>query len=575
MDVTTAARSPLLRSAVFGLLALLSACGGGDDAPDARETTARVLISAEAPGARCRAGGFRIDAGPDANANGTLDPNEVTTTGHVCNGRNGANGTNGTDGSSGVDGEDGTDGTNGSDGEDGTDGSDGLSTLLSIVAEPAGAHCTNGGSAVHAGVDDNANGVLDAGEVDSTSYICAGEPGSGLVWSVVTGTTQQAAVNNGYIAANDQARVTITLPASAAAGDIVRIAGAGAGGWRVAQNAGQTINGGPLGVEAGVTWTARGAVLDWSSVASSANGHRLAAAEWFGSLWISTDRGLTWTERLTDANRLWAAIASSADGQRLVAVAYAGHIHTSSDGGATWSAHMTDTQRWWYAVASSADGMRLVAAESDGTLHVSTDGGQTWTARATDVARSWLAVASSADGQRMAAVESTGYVYTSTDGGVTWIQRGASRDWGGIASSADGLRLVAVGYEDAIYTSTDGGITWTARDSARAWLSVASSADGQRLVAVVRGGRIYTSTNAGVTWTPRESDREWLSTAISAAGDSLLAVTAHGPIYSSTSWTTIGTAGAISGGAHDSIELQSLGDGRFTVIGHEGQPTVE
>lgn len=559
----SAARTIPLRSAVGGLLALLSACGGGGDAPAANGLTARILVSAEAPGTRCRTGGFRIDAGLDADADGALSPAEATSTSHVCNGTKGTNGTDGTDGA------DGTDGT------DGANGSDGTGMLLTIVTEPAGAHCTYGGSAVQAGVDDNANGVLDAGEVDSTSYVCAGAPGPGLVWSVVTGTTQQAEVNNGYIAANDNAQVVFTLPASAAAGDTVRIAGAGAGGWKIAQNPGQTINGGPLGVEAGATWTTRGTVLDWSTVASSVSATRLAAAEWFGSLWVSTDRGQTWTERLANADRLWSSIASSADGLRLVAVALAGHIHTSSDGGATWTTHMTDATRWWYAVASSADGMRLVAAEAGGTLHVSTDGGLTWTPRATDVARSWLAVTSSADGLRLAAVENTGYVHTSTDGGVTWIQRGAARDWGGIASSADGLRLVAVGYGDAIYTSTDGGVTWTARESAREWISVASSADGQRLVALHQGGRIYTSTDAGVTWTPRESDRNWISTAISAAGDSLLAVASNGPIYTSTSWTTIGTAGAISGGAYDSVELQSLGDGRFNVIGHEGSLTVE
>lgn len=501
--MNSAARKPQLLSAVLGLLALLSACGGGDDAADARGTTARVLISAEAPGARCKTGGFRIDAGLDADANGTLDPNEITTTGHVCNGRNGAKGTDGTDS---------------------TDGS---------------------------------------------------EPGTELTWSVVTSTAQQAEVNNGYIAANDSAQVVITLPASAAVGEIVRIAGAGAGGWKVEQNAGQTINGGPLGVEAGASWTPHGPVLEWPVVSSSADGIRLAAADWHGSIWTSTDRGQTWTERLADVDQQWTGVASSADGQRLVAAAYAGYLYTSSNGGATWTARMTDATRWWYDVASSSDGLRLVAAEAGGTLHVSTDGGQTWTPRATDMARSWLAVTSSSDGMRLAAVESTGYVHTSTDGGVTWTQRGASRDWADIASSADGQRLVAVGYGDAIFTSVDGGVTWTPRDSPRTWISVASSADGQRLVAVEQDGRIYASTDAGVSWTPRESDRTWRSTAMSAAGDSLVALAANEPIYTSTSWTTIGTTGAISGGAYDSIELQSLGDGRFNVIGHEGSPAVE
>lgn len=57
----------------------------------------------------------------------------------------------------------------------------------------------------------------------------------------VTGTTQAAAVNNGYIADN-AGLVTITLPTTAAIGDMIPIVGKGSGGWKVAQNASQLIH---------------------------------------------------------------------------------------------------------------------------------------------------------------------------------------------------------------------------------------------------------------------------------------------------------------------------------------------
>ena len=63
----------------------------------------------------------------------------------------------------------------------------------------------------------------------------------GFTWNEVTGTTQTASVNNGYIT-NNAALVTVTLPNTAAVGSIVRIAGKGAGGWRVAQNASEIIH---------------------------------------------------------------------------------------------------------------------------------------------------------------------------------------------------------------------------------------------------------------------------------------------------------------------------------------------
>lgn len=64
-----------------------------------------------------------------------------------------------------------------------------------------------------------------------------------LPWTDVTGTSQTAAVNNGYVS-NNAALVTITLPAVCAFGDIVKIQGFGAGGWTVQLAAGQTARGG-------------------------------------------------------------------------------------------------------------------------------------------------------------------------------------------------------------------------------------------------------------------------------------------------------------------------------------------
>lgn len=64
--------------------------------------------------------------------------------------------------------------------------------------------------------------------------------GGGLTWTEVTGISQSAAVNNGYIT-NNAALVTVTLPVSAAFGTLIAVVGKGSGGWRIAQNAGQQI----------------------------------------------------------------------------------------------------------------------------------------------------------------------------------------------------------------------------------------------------------------------------------------------------------------------------------------------
>lgn len=75
--------------------------------------------------------------------------------------------------------------------------------------------------------------------------------GGGLTWSVVTGTTQAAAVNNGYIA-NNAGQVTVTLPSTSAAGDVVAVQGMNnATGWKIAQNAGNQIFFGTASTTAG------------------------------------------------------------------------------------------------------------------------------------------------------------------------------------------------------------------------------------------------------------------------------------------------------------------------------------
>lgn len=87
----------------------------------------------------------------------------------------------------------------------------------------------------------------------------SGGGGTGITWNEVTGTSQAAAVNNGYIA-NNASLVTITLPDTAAVGSIVRIAGKGAGGWRLAQNASESINFG-----SSVTTTGAGGYLEFTN----------------------------------------------------------------------------------------------------------------------------------------------------------------------------------------------------------------------------------------------------------------------------------------------------------------------
>ena len=141
----------------------------------------------EPAGASCPHGGAAVKSGLDGNRNGRLDDAEVTATDRVCSpapalaavredvepaGVNCSHG--GIAFRAGVD-----------DDRDGSiDDAEIEHTryacrpapavaLFRQRAEPAGSHCATGGTAVDTGVDDDADGALDDGEVDTTTRVCA------------------------------------------------------------------------------------------------------------------------------------------------------------------------------------------------------------------------------------------------------------------------------------------------------------------------------------------------------------------------------------------------------------------
>jgi hypothetical protein len=587
-------------------------CNGAAGA--AGSTGLKSLISTfslAAGNANCENGGTQVNSGVDTNGNGILDPSEITNTQYVCNGAQGATGAAGSNGqnslvslttlavgnafcpSGGTEAQSGIDtngdgileagevtntayACNGATGATGATGSSGKTSLIAETPEPAGVNCTYGGVKVTSGIDANGDGILQAGEVQATSYVCNGPPGPGITWIDVTDTSVQATSNQGYLADN-AAKVTITLPTAPVLGGIVSVTGVGSGGWMIGQNAGQYVRttGLPGSPAATDHWIQTSASSDnvWSSVASSADGTRLVATTYPGGIYTSADSGTTWTLTSAPNNLYWTSVASSADGSRLVATVNngAGGIYVSADSGTSWTLTSAPGYLYWYSVASSTDGSHLVAAVYGGGIYTSVDSGATWTLSSAPSPQLWHSVASSADGTHLAAVIYNGGIYTSANSGATWTLTSAPSDgWSAVASSADGSHLVAVMISggSSIYVSGDSGTNWVpAMTPNNSWYSVASSADGRLLVAVVPGVGIYTSEDYGFGWIQTSAlANNWDFVATSADGVHRVAVGTS--IYTSIfgDQTTLGTAGSISGSQGDAIELQYVGNGVFIVL---------
>ncbi len=302
-------------------------------------------------------------------------------------------------------------------------------------------------------------------------------------------------------------------------------------------------------------------VANWVSVASSADGMRLAALTLDGeAVLISTNGGTNWfTGSPTNGTALGSCLACSADGRVLAAGGFrdptgefAGVIMVSTNFGATWFTSTTAAFKSWTGLASSADGTMMVGVTAfrrsfGGGIYTSTDSGTTWAFTSAASANViYNGVGSTADGIQLMSVSD--FIDNSPNAGGTWTQTFApGSGWASIAASADGTRWAAAsenngsGVGGPIYLSSDHGFSWVQSTAPITnWVSIASSADGTRLVAAAAGtgivpvGAIYVSTNSGANWTtPVIPVGNWSCVASSADGTKLVAAIRGGHIFTS------------------------------------------
>jgi len=158
----------------------------------------------------------------------------------------------------------------------------------------------------------------------------------------------------------------------------------------------------------GATWTAQtnglpnGGTNSWISIASSADGTKLVVAPGSppgysvggpkGPIYTSTNSGATWTAALVAFGQIWTSVASSADGTKLAAVSQEGSspnsgLYISANSGVSWNNFLTQGNFNLSQITMSADGTTVLASALNyetgfnppsGFLEVSTNSGQTW-----------------------------------------------------------------------------------------------------------------------------------------------------------------------------------------------------
>ena len=148
-----------------GALMALGAAGTltGCDDGNAGTGEPRALVDIGDAGAQCADGGVVVRSGVDRDGDGVLDSAEIEIEELLC--------------------------------DELVAMPPAASSLLRVDQEPRGANCPFGGRAVHAGVDDDGDGVLQDAEITDTAYACdAGTPaGFSLLsrYQIPTGTVAE------------------------------------------------------------------------------------------------------------------------------------------------------------------------------------------------------------------------------------------------------------------------------------------------------------------------------------------------------------------------------------------------
>jgi hypothetical protein len=286
--------------------------------------------------------------------------------------------------------------------------------------------------------------------------------GNGLVgWNSVSGTSVTAARDNGYMLTSSSL-TSLTLPASGSLtpDDIVRVSGAGAGGWLVKGNSGESIVGNFAAYKNCFVATIAGSpTANGYGFAASADGVRMYAVGGdIAGVYASSDSGQTWNQvsgTLLSGN--WNSVACSANGRIVYVQPTSGTIQKSVNNGATWTS--TGTGATGQGIACTADGSTLItgttgnacsgngtyrARVSGGAVQYSSNSGGTWTSVAALPAGTAFCVGASSDCTRLVAGVSNGLLYASSNLGASWTTLTISNQlWSSVWMSPDGSKLGA------------------------------------------------------------------------------------------------------------------------------------
>jgi photosystem II stability/assembly factor-like uncharacterized protein len=209
----------------------------------------------------------------------------------------------------------------------------------------------------------------------------------------------------------------------------------------------------------------------------------------------------------------------------------------SSNKGVTWSERITTGLIIDDVTSMIAVGNDLFAGTGRGGVFYSTDNGLNWTARNNGLETDNEVRNLLSDGDKIFVHSQTG-IFSSTNKGQSWTRLSSAEIY--FVQLVNGTLFISgteVGEVGGVYRSVDGGANWTKIESDINYLYDVKAV-GSNLYAFGDRG-FYMSTNAGVTWTLVEEDLPKLvdqgaGYSLAVNGNSLFAGTFGGGVFVST-----------------------------------------
>lgn len=199
----------------------------------------------------------------------------------------------------------------------------------------------------------------------------------------------------------------------------------------------------------------------------------------YGALFISTDGGVNWSLRASEADVFGLASVCLEDLQFGMTGGSGGSVMRTADSGATW--YPLEPATFGYEtiddIATSGP-LHFWLVTDNGSLYETRDFGATWLKRSLMLGR---LAGIDFHGESTGVIVGSQMAFYTRDGGATWVAAPVAAELSSVRM-VDSLKIVASGGGGGIWASEDGGMTWArfgteCSVAADVW-SVASAGDG-------------------------------------------------------------------------------------------------